>query len=202
MIRIAIFASGTGSNAKKIIEYFSTHPQIRVGLVVSNKPTAKVLTMAGAYDIPTLVIERQPFYESEQLLEDLGAYRINFIALAGFLWLVPTYLVTHFPRRIVNIHPALLPKFGGKGMYGSRVHQAVKAAGEQQSGPTIHFVNERYDEGDIIFQTSCNIHKTDSADDIARKVLQLEHQHFASVIEETIRQDQALMTSSQVTTGN
>lgn len=180
---IAIFASGTGSNARKIIDYFEGHSKIKVVLVVANRPDALVLDMAGAKNISTLVINRNYLYESEQLLAELGRYGVDFIALAGFLWLAPPYLVKAFKNKIVNIHPALLPKYGGKGMYGSRVHEAVKNAGETISGITIHHVNEHYDEGDIIFQATCDITPEDTPATIASKVQQLEHQYFAPIIE-------------------
>lgn len=186
MTNIAIFASGTGSNARKIVEYFKDHESIQVGLIISNKSTAPVLEMAESHNIPTLVINRSSFYESEDILIKLDAYSIGFVVLAGFLWLIPAYLVRHFPNQIVNIHPALLPKYGGKGMYGSHVHRAVKAAGETESGMTIHYVNEHYDEGNIVFQASCKLEKEDSAEEIARKVLELEHRHFAQTIEKVI----------------
>jgi phosphoribosylglycinamide formyltransferase-1 len=182
--KIAIFASGTGSNARKIVEHFKNHPDIEVNLVVSNRANAKVLDMAAEHGIPSLIVQRQTFYETEALLEQLRG--IDLIALAGFLWLIPDYLVRHFPRRIINIHPALLPKYGGKGMYGQHVHQAVKAAGETESGITIHYVNKHYDEGRVIFQASCKLDPKDEAEDIARKVLALEHQHFAPVIEQLL----------------
>lgn len=188
MITIAIFASGTGSNAQKIIEYFKNNTDIQVGLVVSNKPTAPVLTMAEGHGIATLIIGRTPFYTSEVLLDELATHDIDFIVLAGFLWLIPPYLIRRFPNRIVNIHPALLPKYGGKGMYGNHVHRAVKAAGETESGITIHYVNENYDEGNIIFQDRCSLAPTDTAPQIAQKVLRLEHQHFAPTIEKLLRQ--------------
>lgn len=183
MKRIAIFASGTGSNATKIVEHFDNNPFITVALVISNKPTAPVLQMAAAHQIPTLVIKRKVFYESEQLLKELATYQIDFIALAGFLWLIPSYLVKAFDQRIINIHPALLPKYGGKGMYGMHVHQAVFDNKDQESGITIHFVNEHYDEGNSIFQAACRIEATDSPTDIRNKVLRLEHFYFPRIIE-------------------
>lgn len=186
MERIAIFASGTGSNAKKIIEYFSAHPNIEVGLVVANKPDAPVLTMAEEYGIETLRINRSGFYQSEAILEQLAASKITFIVLAGFLWLVPAYLVHAYRERMVNIHPALLPDFGGKGMYGMHVHRAVKNAGVPETGITIHLVNEAYDEGDALFQARCIVSASDTPEQIAGKVLQLEHEHFAPVIEKYI----------------
>ena len=183
MDHIAIFASGTGSNAKKIIEHFRSNPSIKVSLLVSNKATAPVLELARANGIDQYVIDRASFYDSEELLHVFERYQISFIVLAGFLWLIPDYLVKAYAGRMVNIHPALLPKFGGKGMYGKYVHQAVKEAGEKESGITIHYVNENYDEGNIIFQASCPVLETDTPEDIAKKVQQLEHRHFATVIE-------------------
>jgi phosphoribosylglycinamide formyltransferase-1 len=187
MIKIAIFASGRGSNARKIIEYFEGNDIIEVALIVSNKETAPVLDIGKQFDINTLVINRKLFYQSENVLIDLGKHQIDFVVLAGFMWLVPAYLVQAFPNKIVNIHPALLPKYGGKGMYGMNVHQAVKAANEIETGITIHFVNEKYDEGNIIFQASTGIETTDTAEIIAQKVHQLEHAHFPRIIEATIR---------------
>jgi len=183
---IAIFASGGGSNALKIIEHFKDSSVGRVALVVSNKRNAGVLAIAEAYGIPTHIIERQGFYETKEILKVLKAHQIEFVVLAGFLWLVPAYLVKAFPRRILNIHPALLPKFGGKGMYGHHVHEAVKAAGETETGMTIHFVNEHYDDGDIVFQARCPVAKEDSPEDIARNVLTLEHRFFPEIIEKVI----------------
>ncbi len=183
---IAIFASGGGSNARKIIEHFKDSPVGRVALVVSNKPDAGVLKIAEAHEIPAQVIDRPYFYESEEILTVLKMYEIGFVVLAGFLWLVPGYLVRAYPNRILNIHPALLPKFGGKGMYGHHVHEAVKAAGETESGMTIHFVNAHYDEGDIVFQARCAVDPNDSPDEIARNVLALEHRFFPETIEKVI----------------
>lgn len=182
MKKIAIFASGTGSNATKIVEHFKDHPSITIALILSNKKTAPVLQMAATNQIPTLLINRKPFYESESLLADLEKYQIDFIALAGFLWLIPSYLVRAFENRMVNIHPALLPKYGGKGMYGMNVHKAVHDNKDRESGITIHFVNEHYDEGNSIFQATCGIDPTDDPTAIRNKVLQLEHFYFPRII--------------------
>lgn len=186
MTHLAIFASGAGSNARRLMEYFNSHPSIRVSLVVSNKPEAGALQHAEEMGVPTLVIERKSFFESRQLLFDLDLYHIDFIVLAGFLWLMPEYMVKTYNSRMVNIHPALLPKFGGKGMYGMRVHESVKAAGEKESGITVHYVNERYDEGDIIFQERCSILENDTPREIAQKVQALEHRHLPLVVERLI----------------
>lgn len=187
MANIAIFASGTGTNAGKIIEYFKENPNIRVVLVVSNKATAPVLNLADQHGIEKMVIRRRSFYETEGLLGELRKRKVDFIVLAGFLWLIPEYLVRAYEKRMVNIHPALLPKYGGRGMYGMHVHQAVKAAGESASGITIHYVDEHYDEGSIVFQASCPLEPEDEPEDIARKVQRLEHQHFAPVVEQLVR---------------
>lgn len=186
MKHIAIFASGTGSNATKIVEYFKTHVQIRVKLIVSNKSKAPVLKMAEKHHIDTLIIDRKSFYETEEILIKLQNHQIDFIALAGFLWLIPDYLIRAFQGNLVNIHPALLPKFGGKGMYGMNIHRAVRAANEKESGITIHQVNENYDDGGIIFQAKCPLSLQDTPEQIAEKVLKLEHQYFAPVIEKQI----------------
>ncbi|NNE28741.1 MAG: phosphoribosylglycinamide formyltransferase [Saprospiraceae bacterium] len=182
MKRIAIFASGTGSNAQKIIEFTKNLQDQEVALVVTNKSDAGVLEIAEKNEIESLVINRRSLNETNKLLEFLIQKGIDFIVLAGFLLLVPRYLVKAFPKRIVNIHPALLPKFGGKGMFGNKVHQAVKAAGELTSGPTIHYVNEHYDDGAVIFQAECSIDQQDSSEDIAAKVLQLEHKYYPKVV--------------------
>ena len=186
MHNIAIFASGGGSNARKIIEHFKESPIGRVVLVVSNKKDAGVLNIAADNNIPTHLLTRAGFYETKEILKLLDEYQIDLIVLAGFLWLVPGYLIQAFPKKIVNIHPALLPSYGGKGMYGAHVHAAVKAAGEKESGITIHFANEHYDAGDIIFQTTCALDETDTPETIARKVLTLEHEHFPKVIEQLL----------------
>lgn len=183
---IAIFASGGGSNAQKIIEHFQNSRLGRVVLVVCNKPNAGVLAIAADYKIPTQLIDRESFYNTEDLLAVLKHYKVDLVVLAGFLWLMPGYLVRAFPNRMLNIHPALLPKFGGKGMYGHHVHEAVKASGETETGMTIHFVNEHYDEGDIVFQARCGVTSNDSPEDIARNVLALEHRFFPETIEKVI----------------
>ena len=181
--RIAIFASGTGSNARKVIEHFKDHPSVQVALVVSNKKDAGVLDIAKDHHIDTLIVSKSILYETEDILKHLSDYKISFIVLAGFLLLVPQYIISRFNKKIVNIHPALLPKFGGKGMFGSHVHEAVKAAGETETGITIHYCNEHYDEGSTIFQARCAVSPVDTPQDIARKVLALEHAHFAKVID-------------------
>ncbi|MEN0046289.1 MAG: phosphoribosylglycinamide formyltransferase [Bacteroidota bacterium] len=183
MTKIAIFASGRGSNARKIIEYFQDKADIEVALVVSNKANAPVLELASDYQISSLVLHKSSFYHSDDILQDLHAFGIDFIVLAGFLWLIPEYLVGAFPKRIINIHPALLPAYGGKGMYGMNVHRAVRKAQEQHSGITIHYVNEQYDEGNILFQARCEVTVQDSPEDIAKKVQALEHQYFPPIIE-------------------
>lgn len=185
--RLAIFASGGGSNARCIIEFFEKNKDAEVALVMSNKPDAGVLDIARAHGIPTQIISRSSFYDTEDVLAVLKEKSVDFVVLAGFLWLVPSYLVRAFPNKIVNIHPALLPKFGGKGMYGMHVHEAVKAAGERETGISIHFVNERYDEGDLIFQAKCAVSEADSPADIARKVLKLEHEHFPQIIQKLLK---------------
>ncbi|MEL7123305.1 MAG: phosphoribosylglycinamide formyltransferase [Bacteroidota bacterium] len=185
MKNIAIFASGRGSNAEQILKYIQTKElseQINVGLIVSNKKEAPVLDLAKRHGITSHILKRKAFYERTELLDVLEQHKIDWIILAGFLWLIPGYLVERFDHKIVNIHPALLPKYGGKGMYGMHVHKAVKAAGETQSGISIHYVNEHYDEGNIIFQTTCELDAQDTAEMIASKVLALEHQHFPQVV--------------------
>lgn len=160
MKNIAIFASGSGSNAENLIRYFSAHPQGTVRLVLSNKAEAGAIERAARLGVESMVFDRDTFYNSEQVLARLRQERIDFVVLAGFLWLVPDYLIAAYPDRIVNIHPALLPKYGGKGMYGDRVHQAVVEAGEKESGITIHRVNGQYDSGDIIAQHRVPSHRT------------------------------------------
>lgn len=183
---IAILASGAGSNAQKILEYFSDRMDIAVRLIVSNKQEAGVLNIAKVASVDTLVVSRDSFYTKTDLLVELDKRNIDFIVLAGFLWLIPPYLIQHYPNRIVNIHPALLPKYGGKGMYGHFVHEAVHLAKDTHSGITIHYVNEKYDEGSIVFQERCEILPSDQPVDIARKVQVLEHSYYPTVIDQLV----------------
>lgn len=182
--RIAIFLSGNGSNAEAIVQYFKNNPTARVVAVLSNNANAYGLVRASQLDLPTLTFDRPTFRESETVLEWLKEKAVTHIVLAGFLWLVPDSLTRNFPGRIINIHPALLPKHGGKGMYGIKVHEAVKAAGDVETGITIHEVNEHYDEGKILFQAACAVEAEDTPEHIALKVQQLEHMHYPRVIEQ------------------
>ncbi len=181
-INIAIFASGAGSNAKKIIEYFSSSKNINIALIVCNKPGAGVLQIAAQNNIPSLLIEKERFFKADAYLPELQKHHINFIVLAGFLWKVPTALINAYQKKIVNIHPALLPKFGGKGMYGHFVHEAVIAGKETQSGITIHYVDELYDHGAVIFQASCHVTADDTPESLAQKIHVLEHEHYPKTI--------------------
>ncbi len=185
-IRLAIFASGAGSNAQKIIDYFRNHPQVTIAVIVSNKPEAGVLKIAEREKIATLIIEKGKFFREDGYVEELKTLRIDWIILAGFLWKIPLSLIHAFPLHIINIHPALLPKFGGKGMYGHFVHEAVIAAGETQSGITVHYVDEHFDHGAPIFQATCIIDKTDTPETLARKIHELEHAHYPEVINKLI----------------
>lgn len=184
--KIAIFASGSGTNAEEIISYFQDKEDISVALILSNNPKAYVLERAQKHRIPSYVFNREGFYKQRTVDEVLKLNGINFIVLAGFMWLMPERFVKSFPNAIVNIHPALLPKYGGKGMYGSHVHEAVVANKEPESGITIHWVNEEYDKGNIIFQATCELSASDTPDSVAEKVHQLEYKHYARVIENVI----------------
>ncbi len=186
MKNIAIFASGRGSNAAKIVDYFKEDDRVRINTIISNKKEAGVLDLALKNKIPSRVISRTGFYKTHNILEYLKDKQTDIIVLAGFLWLIPDYLITAYPQKIVNIHPALLPKYGGKGMYGHHVHKAVKEAGEKESGITIHYVNEHYDEGKHIAQFSTPLDGSMSADEIAQAVLKLEHEHLAPTIEKIL----------------
>ena len=189
MKKIAVFASGSGSNAQKIIEYFATKPVARVEIILSNKKDAYVLERAKNFGIPTYTFDREEFYNSNAILDLLAQHQIDLIVLAGFLWLVPENLLKHYTNKIINIHPALLPKYGGKGMYGERVHEAVVANHEQYSGITIHYINERYDEGDIIYQAKCKVEPGDSAEKVAKKVHALEYEHFPRIVAEVLEKN-------------
>jgi phosphoribosylglycinamide formyltransferase-1 len=181
--RIAILASGSGSNAQKILEHFKYHDQGEVVIILTNNPQSYVLQRADNFEIPSHVFTRQEFYQTDEVVKLLKSMEVDLIVLAGFLWLVPASLLKAFPNQIINIHPALLPKYGGKGMYGDNVHKAVLANGETESGITIHFVNEHFDEGETIHQAKYKIEPGDTLDSIKLKGQQLEHQHFPKVIE-------------------
>ncbi len=197
MKRIAIFASGAGSNAEKIIEHLTPNPspkergtaslkEIEVALIVSNKPDAGVLKIAQANNIPTLTIEKEKFFRGNSYIDELNAAGIDFIVLAGFLWKIPAALIKAYPKKIINIHPALLPGYGGKGMYGMYVHETVIANKEKQSGITIHYVDEHYDNGDIIFQATCAVKEGETPEMLARRIHLLEHEHYPLVIEKLL----------------
>ncbi|MGL5959887.1 MAG: phosphoribosylglycinamide formyltransferase [Bacteroidales bacterium] len=184
MTNLAIFASGSGSNAEQIIQHFSgANSGIQVSLLLCNNSNAHVLHRVQKYNVPSVVFSRTDLTNGE-VLQILKAHNITMIVLAGFLWLMPKDIVHAYDKRIINIHPALLPKYGGKGMYGNNVHKAVKKNEEEETGITIHYVNEEYDKGHIIFQASCKLELHDTPESIAEKVHQLEHRHFAKVIEE------------------
>ncbi|MEO7489145.1 MAG: phosphoribosylglycinamide formyltransferase [Ferruginibacter sp.] len=185
---IAIFASGAGSNALKIINYFNAHPTTgTITVIVCNKPGAGVLDIAKQYHINTMLLDKEQFFHSNYHIDELKKLGVQFIVLAGFLWKVPSPLIKAYPNKIINIHPALLPKYGGKGMYGTKVHEAVIAAGESESGITIHYVDELYDHGNIIFQATCKIEVGDDANALAQKIHLLEHQHYPAVIEQVLK---------------
>lgn len=181
--RIAIFASGAGSNAKKIIEHFSVHPFIKVEIVVCNKLEAGVLKVADTFRIRVLMIDKEKFFTGNAYADELQIAQINFIVLAGFLWKIPQSLIDAYRGMIINIHPALLPRYGGKGMYGAKVHEAVIAAGEKISGITIHYVDEHYDNGDVILRVECPVYNGDTPESLAERIHILEHKYYPGVIE-------------------
>lgn len=183
---IALFASGNGSNAQRIAEYFSGKGLLEISAIYSNNPDAYALERARLLGIPSQVFNRDTFYNTTSILDELINRETDWIVLAGFLWLIPNYILNAFPQRIINIHPALLPAYGGKGMYGMKVHEAVISAGDKQSGITIHHVNEKYDEGDIIFQATCQVMPGDTPEMLAAKIHELEYEHFPRVIEKLI----------------
>lgn len=186
MKRIAVFASGSGTNAANIISYFSTAKTAKVTAVYVNNPEAYVIKRVNGTGVDTVIFDRHDFYESGVVLERLQKREPDLIVLAGFLWLIPEDIIAAFRGRIVNIHPALLPDFGGKGMYGDRVHAAVIAAGLSSSGITIHYVNEHYDSGDIIFQKECEVLPGDTPETLAARIHQLEYRYYPAVIEELL----------------
>jgi phosphoribosylglycinamide formyltransferase 1 len=186
MRNIAIFASGSGTNAENIIAYFSTRNTVKVALVLSNKRDSYVLERAAKHNIRSVFFDRKEFYITGKVLRYLLLYKIDFIVLAGFLWLIPDNILEQYTERIINIHPALLPGYGGKGMYGEYVHRAVIENHEKESGISIHFVNESYDKGEIIFQARCKVESSDTPVSLAQKVHELEYQHYPKVIEELV----------------
>jgi phosphoribosylglycinamide formyltransferase, formyltetrahydrofolate-dependent len=186
--QIAIFASGAGSNAQKIIDHFRNSSFIKVSLVVTNKPGAGVIQIAQKENIPLLLIEKEKFFRGDGYAPQLIEAGIDLIVLAGFLWKIPASLINAFPRSIINIHPALLPAFGGKGMYGNKVHQAVIEAGKDETGITIHFVDGHYDNGDIIFQAKCAVLDTDTPESLAQRIHTLEYANYPVIIEQLLQQ--------------
>jgi phosphoribosylglycinamide formyltransferase 1 len=185
--RIAIFASGSGSNAQKIMEHFKRHPEAEVVLILTNNPSAYVLQRADNFEIPSHIFTRQEFYDTDDVIRILKNLQVDLIVLAGFLWLVPPDLLQAFPNKIINLHPALLPKYGGKGMYGDNVHKAILANNEEESGITIHFASEQFDEGEIIHQSKFKIEPGDNLEMVKFKGQQLEHQYFPKVIENLLK---------------
>lgn len=186
-LNAAVFASGSGSNAENLIRFFEKSDDLTIALVISNRADAGVLERAQRLGVPFQYVSPKAIRENDGFTELLKQFQIDFIILAGFLQLVPAYLIRLYPGKMVNIHPALLPKYGGKGMYGRHVHEAVVAAGEKESGITIHEVDEHYDEGRIIFQAKCSVLESDSPEDVANKIHQLEYRHFPQVVADWIK---------------
>ena len=189
MKKIAVFASGSGSNAENLIKFFQNDTNAKVVLVLSNNSDAKVLERAKSLAVDTLLFNREQLLDPNVIIKALHLYKVDFIVLAGFLWKFPEHIIKEFENKIVNIHPALLPDFGGKGMYGMHVHKAVIAAKVKETGITIHQVNAQYDEGAIVFQAKCTVDPKDSADDVARKVHKLEMAHFPKIIKNILLSD-------------
>jgi len=188
MKNIAIFASGSGTNAENLIRFFRTGFSGQVCLVLSNKKDAGVIQRAQSHDIEVIVFNREQFYETGEVLNVLKQREIDFVVLAGFLWLVPPSLLEAYENKVINIHPALLPKYGGKGMYGSHVHEAVIANGEAESGITIHYLNQKYDEGDVIFQARCPVESDDTPETLAARIHALEYEHYPKVVEKLLQE--------------
>lgn len=186
MKRIAVFASGSGSNAENIVKFFRNNDLARVTIILSNKKDAYVLERAQQLGVPSLSFNREDFYNSDKIIRTLEEQKIDLVVLAGFLWLVPQSLIEKYDGRIVNIHPALLPKYGGKGMFGMNVHNAVVAEKETETGITIHYVNGRYDEGNVIFQAKVSVNPSDTPEMVADKVHHLEYEHFPKIVEKLI----------------
>jgi phosphoribosylglycinamide formyltransferase-1 len=184
---IAVFASGAGTNAANIIQYFKQGQSANVALIVSNNPNAGVLNIAEQNNITSLIIEKEKFFKGDGYVPELKSFEIDFIVLAGFLWKIPASVIKAYSNKIINIHPALLPKYGGKGMYGNFVHEAVLSAKDKESGITIHFVDEFYDNGKTIFQTTCPVYEDDTTESLAKRIHELEYRFFPRVIEELIK---------------
>ncbi len=185
-VRIAIFASGSGTNAQNMIEYFREHPIVEISLIVSNKPDAYVLKRAEKENLPHVLLSGKDWEENGLAARVLKDHQIDSIVLAGYLRLLPSWLIKKYPGKIINIHPALLPKYGGKGMYGEHVHRAVISSGDKHSGITIHHVNEEYDKGDIIFQAQCPVLPSDTPESLAARIHELEYEHYPKVLEKLI----------------
>jgi phosphoribosylglycinamide formyltransferase-1 len=188
MNNIVLFASGSGTNVENIVNFFKDDQDTQISMILTNNPKAYVIQRAEKLGIPVRVFNRDDFYNNSIIIDLLKKIKPDLIVLAGFLWLIPENMIKAFPDKIINIHPALLPKYGGKGMYGSKVHEAVVANKEKESGITIHYVNERYDEGNIIFQAKCEVLPTDTPDDVANKVHGLEYEHFPRVIARLLKE--------------
>ncbi len=186
-IRLAIFASGAGSNADKIIDHFRNHPTVKIALIASNNSKSGVFEIAEKNTISTIFIDKKVFFSENSYINELKLAKIDFIILAGFLWKIPSVLIKEYPGKIVNIHPALLPKYGGKGMYGHYVHEAVIANKEKESGITIHYVDELYDHGKVIFQATCPVLENDTPETLAQRIHGLEHEHYPNIIEQVLK---------------
>lgn len=189
---LAIFASGGGSNAQRIIEYFKNSSSVHIAVIVCNKPDAGVIQIAAKEKIPVLLIEKERFFRGDAYIPELKKYRVSFVILAGFLWKIPSSIIQAWSGKIINIHPALLPGYGGKGMFGNFVHEAVLAAREKESGITIHYVDDQYDHGATIFQARCPVYESDTASSLAQRIHQLEHEHYPRVIEKLVSQQSAV----------
>lgn len=187
--KIILFASGSGSNVEKICEYFEKQENVSVELLICNNLKAKVLLKARKYDINSLIIDQESFYNSSIVLKKILNIQPRLIVLAGFLWKIPKNLIKSFPNKIINIHPALLPKFGGKGMYGMNIHNAVIDKKEKKSGITIHYVNQNYDEGDIIFQKTIDIKKNETSKELSLRILKQEHEFFPKIIHKILKNE-------------
>jgi formyltetrahydrofolate-dependent phosphoribosylglycinamide formyltransferase len=186
-IRLAIFASGAGSNTEKIIDHFRNHPTVKVDLIAGNNPKSGVFAIAEKNTISALFIDKKVFFSANSYINELKSAKIDFIILAGFLWKIPPVLIKEYPGKIVNIHPALLPKYGGKGMYGHYVHEAVIANKEKESGITIHYADELYDHGKVIFQATCPVLENDTPETLAQRIHSLEHEHYPNIIEQVLK---------------